>query len=142
MPNIFLYIMIMMCCMKITTHVIVFSQLPPPTPEVTSWIEKPFIIIALVTISKRYIIVWCFRFSPREILASNGNEYFYSVCGGLYHQTVIYWPTAPMGWHNRLLVSEQTQPLLFLTKIEYRNMILYQNQHKTILKECYYLPKW
>ena len=93
------------------------------------------LLLRYVTISKRYIIVGCFRFSPREILASNGNEYFYSVCGGLYHQTVIYWPTAPMGWHNRLLVSEQTQPLSFLTKIEYRNIILYQN--KDILVERY-----
>lgn len=40
-----------------------------------------------------------------------------------------------MGWHNRLLVSEQTQPLSFLTKIEYRNIILYQNKH--ILVERY-----
>ena len=44
-----------------------------------------------------------------------------------------------MGWHNRLLVSEQTQPLLFLTKIEYRSIILYQNQY--IIVERYYLPQ-
>ena len=40
-----------------------------------------------------------------------------------------------MGWHNRLLVSEQTQPLLFLTKIEYRSIILYQNQYIIVLND-------
>ena len=43
-----------------------------------------------------------------------------------------------MGWHNRLLVSEQTQPLLFLTKIEYRSIILYQNQYIIVLNAITY----